>query len=309
MTKAMGLPYELGEVAPTTTEGLMMQLDNGARLVDLDGYRLNCVVDGSGPPLLVVHGGMGYGHAGFRPWLDPLGETSTLIYVDLPGNGASDTPVDYESWDQASQLAESLHLLRQELGLESWGVFGHSFGGLVVQQYALAHPDEIDQLMISCSASCLDHLDQSRAMAREYCSSEEPHRVLAEELFRPKASDAEFDRITGEVRSSYFADPGVLGTRAPMPQGGSAAAYNCTLRVWAHSTIVERVPELSRLRVLVLGAARDWTFPLEAGARRTHRLIAGSNLHEFERSGHFPYVEQHEEFLDVVSTWLAKGRS
>ncbi|WP_235735313.1 hypothetical protein [Nocardioides alcanivorans] len=49
----------------------MVQLENGPRKVGVDGYRLHCEVVGAGAPLLVVHGGMGYGHQGFRPWLDP----------------------------------------------------------------------------------------------------------------------------------------------------------------------------------------------------------------------------------------------
>jgi proline iminopeptidase len=287
----------------------MSALQNGAHRVDVGGYRLGCVVVGSGPPLLVVHGGMGYGHGGFRPWLDPLALTSTLVYVDLPGNGTSDTPPDYGSWQRAAQLSDSLHQLKQALGVPSWSVLGHSFGGFVAQQYALDHGGDVDQLVVSCSTSCLDHLEESMAMARGFCASDEQHRVLVEELLTPKSNDAEFDRVTGLVRSTYFADPAVLGTRAPLPQGGRAAAYNCTLRVWEHSRILERVPELAAHRVLVLGAARDWTFPLDAGARRTHALVPGSRLHVFERSGHFPYVEQQEEYVEVVSAWLEAGRA
>ncbi|MFT4008969.1 MAG: hypothetical protein QM655_02895 [Nocardioidaceae bacterium] len=64
---------------------------------------------------------------------------------------------------------------------------GHSFGGLVVQQYGLDHPDEIDQLVISYSMYCLDHLDQSMEMAREFCDSDEQHRVLSEDLLSPSS--------------------------------------------------------------------------------------------------------------------------
>lgn len=287
--------------------GMLQSTPAEARLINVGGYRLNCVSLGDGPPLLVVHGGMGYGHQGFRPWLDPLAEGRTVVYVDLPGNGASDTPEDYEEWQTVDRLSDSLHALRIELGFDSWSVLGHSFGGFVVQQYALDHPGDIDRLIISCSTSSMDHLDDSMRMVRDYCGSEEQYRVLVEELLTPKASDEEFDRITAVVRSAYFADPSLLGTTATMPSGGSAAAFNCTLRCWDHTTIVDRVPELSALPVLVLGAAKDWTFPLDHGPRRTHRLIAGSDYHEFGESGHFPYIEQHTEFLDVVGGWLAKG--
>jgi len=285
--------------------GWMRMLENGSHLVEVDGYRLHCVVIGSGPPLLVVHGGMGYGHRGFRPWLDDLGRTRTVIYVDLPGNGESDTPADYEQWNTIDRLSESLHQLRVALDLDHWSVFGHSFGGYVVQSYAIDHPDDIDALVISCSTSIFDHMDESLRHARLASETEEQYQVIAANLFTPKATDEEFDLVTSQVRSAYFADQSLLGRHVPMPQGGSAAAFNATLRAWEHSDLSDRIGGIAKVPTLVLGGARDWTFPLDVGARRTHRLIEGSSYHEFANSGHFPYVEEHDEFIQVVSSWLS----
>ncbi|RNL61936.1 alpha/beta hydrolase [Nocardioides marmoriginsengisoli] len=281
----------------------MRMLENGSHFVDVGGYQLHCAVIGSGPPLLVVHGGMGYGHGGFRPWLDALGDSRTVIYVDLPGNGKSGTPADYEQWSTVDRLSDSLHQLRVGLGLETWSVFGHSFGGYVVQSYALDHPDEIDSLVISCSTSIMDHMDESLRFARIASHSDEQYEAIAGALFTPMTSDAEFDRVTSQVRSAYFADPDFLGRDVQMPSGGSAAAFNATLRVWDNSDLSNRVASIT-VPTLVLGAARDWTFPLDVGARRTHRLIEGSSYHEFADSGHFPYVEEHDEFIEVVAGWL-----
>ncbi|CAM3195222.1 alpha/beta fold hydrolase [Nocardioides dubius] len=281
----------------------MLQLENGPRSVDVGGYRLHCEVVGAGAPLLVVHGGMGYGHRGFRPWLDGLGRARTLVYVDLPGNGLSDTPADYEEWSEVSRLSDALHRLRRALGVEHWSVFGHSFGGYVVQSYALDHPEDLDALIVSCSTSIMDHMDESMRQARIASHSEEQFEAIRANLLVPKSSDEEFDRITAQVRSAYFADPDFLGRDVPMPSGGSAAAFNATLRVWDNSDLSARIGELA-VPTLVLGAARDWTFPVAVGARRTHGLIAGSSYHEFADSGHFPYVEENAEFLEVVTGWL-----
>lgn len=281
----------------------MVQLKNGPRRVDVGGYQLHCEIVGAGAPLLVVHGGMGYGHRGFRPWLDALGARRTLIYVDLPGNGGSDTPADYEEWSNVERLSDALHRLRAGLGVEAWGVFGHSFGGYVVQSYAIDHPDDLTALVVSCSTSVMDHMDESMRQARLASHSDEQFEAIRDNLLVPKASDEEFDRITAQVRSAYFADPDFLGRDVPMPAGGSAAAFNATLRVWDNSDLSGRIEQIET-PTLVLGAARDWTFPVAVGARRTHGMIAGSEYHEFADSGHFPYVEENDEFVAVVSGWL-----
>ncbi|WP_162602472.1 alpha/beta fold hydrolase [Nocardioides daejeonensis] len=282
----------------------MVQLENGKRRVPIDGYEVHCEIIGTGAPLLIVHGGMGYGYKGFRPWLDPLGAERTLVFVDLPGNGGSDTPADYEQWSTVGRLSDVLHRLRQALGLERWSVLGHSFGGYVVQSYALDHPGDLDALVISCSTSIMDHMDESMRAARAASHSDEQFEVIRDHLMVPKASDEEFDRITALARSAYFADPDFLGRDVPMPTGGSAAAFNATLRIWENSDLAERIPQIGVVPTLVLGAARDWTFPVAVGARRTHELVPGSAYHEFADSGHFPYVEENEEYLTIVSGWL-----
>ncbi len=282
----------------------MGDLENGSHLVDVGGYRLHCEVIGSGPPLLIVHGGMGYGHRGFRPWLDDLAERRTVVYVDQPGNPGSETPADYAEWKTVDRLSDALHGLKVGLGVERWSVLGHSFGGYVVQSYAIDHPDDIDALVISCSTSIMDHMDESMRHAREASETEEQFEAIRDALFTPMTTDDDFDLVTSRVRSAYFADPSLLGRDVPMPSRGSAAAFNATLRVWDNSDLSERVPEIARTPTLVLGAARDWTFPLEVGPRRTHRMIAGSSYHEFPESGHFPYIEEHDDYIEVVSGWL-----
>jgi pimeloyl-ACP methyl ester carboxylesterase len=37
-----------------------------------------------------------------------------------------------------------------------------------------------------------------------------------------------------------------------------------------------------------------------------HRGIPGSETVVFERSGHYPFVEEAEEFRDTVRRWLAR---
>jgi len=71
--------------------------------VVVDGLRTHLAVVGDGPPVVVIHGGLGTDHQVFRPWLDPLGDEFQLLLVDLTGNGRSDDP---PQWD--------------DVGLDTW---------------------------------------------------------------------------------------------------------------------------------------------------------------------------------------------
>lgn len=114
-------------------------------------------VEGQGPPVLVMHGGLGVDHTCFRPWLDPLGDTASLIYYDHRGNGRSARPpldeFDHDTW------VEDADALRAAMGHEKVVVLGHSYGGFLALRYALAHPDRVRGLILLSTAAVMEHWD------------------------------------------------------------------------------------------------------------------------------------------------------
>jgi proline iminopeptidase len=55
--------------------------------------------------------------------------------------------------------------------------------------------------------------------------------------------------------------------------------------------------------MLVLAGRHDRTCPPEA-SQATAAGVPGAELHIFEQSGHMPFVEQPDEFLNVVREFL-----
>jgi len=90
---------------------------------------------GQGKPLLIAHGGAGLHHALYRT-LDPLGTTSRLVYWDHRGHGCSG-PLPAGSVDMRL-FADDAVRLADSVGLDTFAVFGHSFGGWVAQELALS---------------------------------------------------------------------------------------------------------------------------------------------------------------------------
>src|SRR6478736_9281281 len=124
-----------------------------------DGTRLFFDVVGSGleptpdaltgkPTLILLHGGPGFDHSGFRPYFDRFADTHQVVYLDQRGQGRSDGHDDHASWT-FDVWADDVVRVCDALGIESPVVLGNSFGGFVAMHYAARHPDHPSRLVLA----------------------------------------------------------------------------------------------------------------------------------------------------------------
>lgn len=126
---------------------------NGCRLFyDVEGAKL--VPDGARlrekPTLILLHGGPGFDHSGYKPAFSTLADDAQLVYLDHRGQGRSDKSAP-EHWTLA-QWADDVRGLCDALGIERPIVFGSSFGGMVAMAYAARHPEHAAKLVLSSTA-------------------------------------------------------------------------------------------------------------------------------------------------------------
>ncbi|MGM7667935.1 prolyl aminopeptidase [Microbacterium sp. A93] len=126
--------------------------DSGMLLVG-DGQRIAWEVSGNpeGKPVVFLHGGPGGGTAPWhRQFFDP--QKYRIVLFDQRGCGksqphASDPGADLR-FNTTAHLIADLELLRKNLGVEKWQVFGGSWGSALALAYAQAHPDSVTELIL-----------------------------------------------------------------------------------------------------------------------------------------------------------------
>lgn len=142
--------------------------------VNVGDCELYCEQEGSGPPIVLLHGGPGATHHCFHPAFSQAGGFARVVYYDQRGCGASDyKPGAGYSLDQA---VADLDGLRKALKIDRWVVLGHSYGGLLAQCYAVKHPESMTGLvLVGSSTATAVPLDPTRQF--DYLSPEERRRI------------------------------------------------------------------------------------------------------------------------------------
>lgn len=108
---------------------------------------------GNNPALrvLLLHGGPGATHEYLEACDSYLPAAGVeYYYYDQLGSAFSDQPDDHSLWE-LDRFVDEVEQVRRALGLEpeSFVLYGHSWGGILALEYALAYPDNIKGLVIS----------------------------------------------------------------------------------------------------------------------------------------------------------------
>jgi proline iminopeptidase len=105
----------------------------------------------TGPQVLLLHGGPGATHEYFESLIPALVEAGFgVIAYDQLGSHASDQPSDPALWS-VERFVDEVEQVRVALGLDATNLvlLGHSWGGVLGIEYALAHGENVRALIIS----------------------------------------------------------------------------------------------------------------------------------------------------------------
>ena len=100
----------------------------------------------TGKPAVFLHGGPGGGiGTDYRRYFDP--EVYRVVLFDQRGSGKSTPPASLEE-NTTWHLVSDIEQLREHLGINTWQVFGGSWGSTLALAYAETHPDRASELVL-----------------------------------------------------------------------------------------------------------------------------------------------------------------
>jgi pimeloyl-ACP methyl ester carboxylesterase len=112
------------------------------------------IVLGSGPGILLAHGGGGSIAGNYGPILDDLATTHTVVGPDYPGSG--DTPRSPQPL-VLDDVADALVRTAVDAGVDRFTVLGYSLGTAVAVRIAVRHPERVTGLVLTAGFTYPDN--------------------------------------------------------------------------------------------------------------------------------------------------------
>jgi len=173
---------------------------------DVNGIKLYYEIQGSGKPLVLLHGGLGALEM-FGPNLAALAKGRQVIGVDLQGHGRT---ADIDRPLSVQFMADDIAALIKHLGLQSADIMGYSLGGGVALQTAIRHPEVVNKLVVVSTpfrrngfyADILAQQGQVTAAAAEQMKQTPMYQMYASLAPRPQ----DWSRLLGKIGDAMKVD-------------------------------------------------------------------------------------------------------
>ena len=268
---------------------------------NINGSDLYFETIGEGPPLLLMHGGLGLSHDYLRPYFDRLADSHTVIYYDHFGNGRSARPQDFDNLSFDRFISDAQQLIAH-LGHTSFTLIGHSYGAFIAQEFAAQKQALLDGLVLISAIPALDYQPQM-------VGTEEQMTAFGRMFSGPMTSDQEWRAAWSTAVQMYFRQwDAAVGADLDNRTIYEHRAWNQSGALLATFNILKALPEI-RTPTLVISGRHDGITPPEQGGERIANLLPNAELVVFEESAHYPFIEQENAFFETVTNWLARQRA
>ena len=289
--------------------------------VDSHGALIYYEAVGRGTPLVIVHGGPGASHDYFLPFLLPLMRSNQLVFIDERGSGKSSKFEDPKQYTIAN-MVEDIEAVRQALGLGRISLLGHSFGGALVEAYALKYQKNLSHLILGSTFASTRELNDALAGMKANMDPKDRERVNAleaaglfgkGEIWEHGRYSEEYAKLAwgkGYFPYIYYNQPDP--TYDPV-SSNTSTAWDVYREMWGSDgefivdgnlKEVEYVDRLSEIKVptLIIVGEHDESDPKMS--KEMHEKIAGSQLVILPKSGHMTFVDQPGLFLKAVRDFV-----
>jgi proline iminopeptidase len=277
--------------------------------LEINGTSLFFKTMGSGDPIVVLHGGPGFDHRQFLPYIWGLAENHKVILFDQRGTGLSSGPIDPTSISIDSFIAD-IEGIREAFGIDRMNLLGHSWGGILAMHYGIRHPEKLKTLVLCSTAASFESFAEMRATYEANRAPEDAallEEIYSSDSFKNGDPDA-VERFWRVYFKPYFADQELASkldlqfTENTIKHGNEVAGL--ILQSIGDFDLHRDLRVIQCPTLIIHGDADPMPFKY---AEMIHESIDGSELVKVEGAGHWLFVDATDTFTSTVLDFLAEN--
>ncbi|MFW6193604.1 MAG: alpha/beta fold hydrolase [Gemmatimonadota bacterium] len=253
-----------------------------------------------GSPILLIHGFLG-SHLSWSEQLSgSLSEEFRIVALELRGHGASDKPLDAESYTDPAMWAEDVAAVIRQLDLDRPVLVGWSYGGFAIADYLRDHGDEeIGGIVTVGSTSALGTDEASQ---------------LVDERFL----DIVGDLLSPDLRTRVYATRRFLPMVTAEPMAVDAFENALAVAMMVPPEVRQAMFSRSFDNADVFGQVSVPALVVQGEADRIVRpraadlladLVPGTRELRFDDTGHAPFLEDPERFDAALAGFVREARA
>jgi haloalkane dehalogenase len=268
-----------------------------SHFADIDGARVHYVDEGSGPPLLLLHGNPTWSFL-YRDVIKGLRDSFRCIAVDYPGFGLSTAPASYGyTAAEHSRVVERLIL---ELDLTGMTMMVQDWGGPIGFGAATRQPERFDAFVIANTWAWPKSDLGTQVFSRLLGGPVGGYMILRRNMFVEKI-------LPGGVKRRKLPEAVMNAYRGPFPNPGSRKPVHVFPREILASRpmlaeIERRLPTLAGKPALIVWPTGDVAFR-EPELRRWEELFPQHHTVKIEGAGHYVQEDAPEEIVAAIRDW------
>jgi haloalkane dehalogenase len=279
-------------------------IDNDAypfedRFLDVDGAQLHYVDEGTGPPLLMLHGNPTWSFT-WRDVIKGLRHRFRCIAPDYPGFGLSTAPPGYGF--TPPELSRTIREFVGQLDLSDTTLLVQDWGGPIGFRVATWEPDRFAAFVIGNTwAWPVDDERKSRIFSRLLGGPR-----LGDYLVRNR--NVFVERIVpGGVKRGKVSPEAMEAYRGPFPTPESRAPLHVLPRqiIAATPWLAELEKDLEKVRdrpALIVWPTKDQAFG-DAALRRWEQIFPRHRTVLLEGAGHYIGEDAADEIVNAILEW------
>lgn len=259
-------------------------------------------------PIIMLHGGPGTPH-NYLLSLSKLSNYRMAVFYDQLGCGKSSIQVNQKKLWQLSRFVAELESLANALKMDQFHLFGHSWGGSLAIEYALAHPKKVKSLILASPVVSVPLWIEDTKQLLQKLSPSMQEVIIKHEHAGTTDSD--------EYQNAKELFNDLLCRISPIPENVQYSLSHSNRDIyqtmWGPSEFsvtgnlknFDRINDLVKLTMPILITCGRFDEASPQTMQKAQAKCKNAQLVIFEKSAHVPHVEEPDKYFDTLLNFLS----